>query len=447
MKIPAIHPDTHQKISWDIFILILTIAITIIIPLIMVYQLPLNGLLLIFDFCISMIFIADILIESHTAYFEQRELIRHKESIFKNYLKKAFPIDLLAAFPFFMILSLFPSPLMLQIAFLSNILRLAKLLRIGRTIGRIRNSKRLNPSFIRMSLLIFWILIAAHLISCAWMSIWENPGALNPLNAESMYLRSFYWTVTTLTTIGYGDISPSTNLETIFVIIIELIGAGMYGFIIGNIANIIANIDIAKSQYQEKMEKVTTFLRYKNIPHDLKNKIGDYYDYLWDSRRGYDESSILQDLPKPLKTSVSLFLNRGIIQKVPIFQGANEEFIKEIILNLQPVIFTPGDSVVIKGEIGYEMYFISRGSVDVVSEDESVVYATLGSGSFFGEIALLLSAPRNATIKAKDYCDCYSLDKDTFDQILVRFPEFAVKIREMAEKRRAETEEKQKKNK
>jgi len=221
----------------------------------------------------------------------------------------------------------------------------------------------------------------------------------------------------------------------------------MYGFIIGNIANIIANIDIAKTQFQEKMEKVSTFLRYKNIPHDLKLKISDYYEYLWESRRGYDESSILQDLPKPLKTSISLFLNRGIIQKVPIFKGASEEFIKEIILNLQPVVFTPGDYVVIKGEIGYEMYFISHGSVDVVSEDESIVYATLGAGSFFGEIALLLSAPRNATIKAREYCDCYSLDKDTFDQILVRFPEFAENIRDMAEKRRAETEEKQKKNK
>jgi len=391
-----------------------------------------------------MFFIADILIESHTAYSEQRELIIDRESIRKRYFRSYFAVDVIAAIPFFMVLSLSPNPAILKLAYLLNLLRLIKLFRIKRSITRIRNSKRLNPSFMRMSLLIFWILIAAHLISCAWIQVAGNPDALSRI---SLYIRSFYWTVTTLTTIGYGDITPTSNIETIFVIIIELIGAGMYGFIIGNIANIIANIDIAKTQFQEKMEKVSTFLKYKNIPQDLKLKISDYYEYLWESRRGYDESSILQDLPKPLKTSVSLFLNRRIIQKVPIFKGASEEFIKEIILNLQPVVFTPGDYVVIKGEIGYEMYFISHGSVDVVSEDESIVYATLGAGSFFGEIALLLSAPRNATIKAKEYCDCYSLDKDTFDQILVRFPDFAENIRNMAEKRRAETEEKQKKNK
>jgi Ion transport protein/Cyclic nucleotide-binding domain len=447
MMIPIIYPDTRKKITWDVFILLLTILITLVIPLITVFHLPLTGVFLIFDFFISVILILDIFIESHTAYKEQREMITDQDSIYKRYIKTALIIDVVAAFPFFMVLSLSSNPVIVQIGYFCSLLRLVKLFRITRTISRIRNSKRLNPSFIRMTLLIFWILIAAHLISCAWMAIWEDPAALNSINAESPYLRSFYWTVTTLTTIGYGDIYPSTRIETIFVIIVQLIGAGMYGFIIGNIANIIANIDIAKSQYQEKMEKVTTFLRYKKIPPDLKDKISDYYDYLWESRRGYDESSILSDLPKPLQTSVSLFLNREIIQKVPIFQGASEEFIKEVILNLKPVVFTPEDYVVIKGEIGYEMYFISRGSVDVVSEDESVVYATLGSGSFFGEIALLLSAPRNATIKAKDYCDCYSLNKETFDQILERFPQFAERISEMAEKRKAETEEKQKKKK
>ncbi|MDC7232994.1 MAG: ion transporter, partial [Spirochaetales bacterium] len=395
MKFPIINPDTRKKIIWDVFILLLTILMTLVIPLVTVFHIPLHGWFLIFDFLVTVILILDIFIESHTAYSEQRELITDRESVFKHYARKAMAIDLIAAFPFFMILTISTNPVIVQIAYFCNLFRLVKLFRTTRTISRIRNSKRLNPSFIRMALLIFWILVAAHLISCAWMAIWEDPAALNPINAESPYLRSFYWTVTTLTTIGYGDISPSTNLETIFVIIVELIGAGMYGFIIGNIANIIANIDIAKSQYQEKMEKVSTFLRYKKIPADLKDKISDYYDYLWESRRGYDESSILSDLPKPLQTSVSLFLNREIIQKVPIFQGASEEFIKEIILNLEPVVFTPGDYVVIKGEIGYEMYFISRGSVDVVSEDESIVYATLGAGSFFGEIALLLSAPRN----------------------------------------------------
>jgi len=219
----------------------------------------------------------------------------------------------------------------------------------------------------------------------------------------------------------------------------------MYGFVIGNISTVIANIDIAKTQYREKMEKINTFLKYRNMPENLTKRINDYYDYLWESRRGYDESSVVDELPFSLRIQVATELHREIIAKVPLFAGASSAFIRDLILNMVSVVFTPGDYVVRKGEIGEEMFFISRGSVDVVSEDESIVFATLQEGAFFGEIALLLSTPRTATIKAKDYCDLYSLNKTTFERILSRYPDFAKNVKEMAEQRRKETEEAAKK--
>jgi voltage-gated potassium channel len=49
----------------------------------------------------------------------------------------------------------------------------------------------------------------------------------------------------------------------------------------------------------------------------------------------------------------------------------------------------------------------------------------LEDGDFFGEIALLHSAPRTATVKALDYCDLYTLTKESFDVVVERYPEFA----------------------
>jgi voltage-gated potassium channel len=62
----------------------------------------------------------------------------------------------------------------------------------------------------------------------------------------------------------------------------------------------------------------------------------------------------------------------------------------------------------------------------------------LGIGAYFGEIALIDSAPRNATIRAREYCDLYSLDKESFDEVIKEYPEFYEKIKEMAKKRREE---------
>ena len=107
-------------------------------------------------------------------------------------------------------------------------------------------------------------------------------------------------------------------------------------------------------------------------------------------------------------------------------------------MNMEPVVFTPGDYIVRSGEVGFDMYFISRGRVDVMSADEKTHYAVLASGQFFGEIALLLSMPRTATIKAQEYCDLYRLEKETFDRILTRYPDFAENIQKLAEERRAE---------
>jgi len=255
-----------------------------------------------------------------------------------------------------------------------------------------------------------------------------------------LYITAYYWTITTLTTSGYGDITPSGQAQMLFVIPIQLLGATMYGLIIGSIAGLIANIDVAKRRYREKMEQINAFLRYRSIPDNLKAKINSYYAYLWETRKGYEEAEFIHDLPAALKESVALHLNKEIIERVPLFENANESLIRDIILALEPVVFTPHDYIVRAGEIGRDMYFISKGSVAVLSSDETVTYATLTAGQFFGEISLLLSMPRTATIRALEFCDLYQLNKDQFDHVIEHYPEFKHSIQVLAEERRDKVE-------
>lgn len=84
------------------------------------------------------------------------------------------------------------------------------------------------------------------------------------------------------------------------------------------------------------------------------------------------------------------------------------------------------------------MYFIARGQVQVVSDDGATVYATLKEGNFFGEIALLMSMPRTASVRAVDFTDLYSLDKDTFAGIVAHYPDFSDHIISLAEQRAKE---------
>ncbi len=433
------NPENKLRTAWDFFVLAITVLGAIVIPLSVIFDFSSSTAAAVLLWVIPILFIADILVQFNTGFYRLGKTVTRRSSIALRYLKSWFVLDLIAALPLGLIIGvLVPDPG--TVLLLISLNPLVKLIHSGTTLYRIGGT-RVNPAILRLVLLVFWILLVAHLVSCAWILISGNPDSLD---SASLYIRAFYWTITTLTTIGYGDIVPIEPAQTVFVIFIELLGAAMYGMIIGNIANLIANIDVAKTQYREKLDKINAFLNYRNIPHDLQRKINNYYNYLWESRRGYDESAVIEGLPVALKTTVSLQINREIIEKVPLFQTAGEDLIREIVLNLTPVVFTPGDTIVTAGEVGFQMYFISQGSVDVLSADEQTVYATLTAGQFFGEIALLLSMPRTATIRAREYCDLYRLDKENFDRVIQRYPDFAERINELAEKRQAENEAMQK---
>ena len=434
----VIDPESKWKLRWDWLVLLSVVVATIYAPLSITFRIKSQGAFFVLDVLITLIFATDMVIMFRTAYLHRRKLVEDPKLIAKRYLKGWFFADLLATFPFFLLAGS-GFLVLARIGRFARMVRLLKLFSGARSINQLKNSN-INPNVMRLILMIFWLLLVAHLIACGMILV---DGVSADQTDGMRYLQAFYWTVTTLATVGYGDITPDrTNaLQVIFTIITQFVGVGMYGYVIGNISNVIANLDIAKTQYREKMEKINTFLKYRGIPDSLSKKINNYYDYLWETRRGYDESSVVDELPYSLRTLVSLELHREIIAKVPIFAGASPAFIKDIVMNMESVVFTPGDYVVRKGEIGEEMYFLSRGSVDVVSDDESIIFATLREGSFFGEIALLLSMPRTATIKARDYCDLYSLNKAAFERVLEKYPDFATQVRELAEQRRRETEE------
>lgn len=92
-----------------------------------------------------------------------------------------------------------------------------------------------------------------------------------------------------------------------------------------------------------------------------------------------------------------------------------------------------------RGQIGNQLYFINKGTVDVFAPDDRAVIATLSDGDFFGEMALLTRQPRANTVVAVDYCNLYTLERKKFDQVLEEFPEIAAEVHRVAERRRSES--------
>ncbi len=330
-------------------------------------------------------------------------------------------IDFLGAIPFGLLFSPF-----------IGIVQLIKIIRIAQY-QSVWNKRAVSlGDYQKLAFFAFWILIVTHWLACGWLALHSYEAIADNI---TLYTKSLYWAVVTLTTVGYGDIVPNTNIETAYSMIVMIFGVGVYGYVIGNVANILSTRDPSKMAFQNNMDSLKAFVKYRELPVNLQHRIRDYYAYLWKKRLGYDESGFLENLPSGLKHEVELHLKRKIIDKIPLFKETGENFLNDIALHLKPVIFTPGDFIIREGEDGQEMFLVIKGEIKIfknATPDKSII---LKESSFIGEIALLKNEPRNANVQAVTYTDLYKLEREVFESVLSQHPDIAKKIKDTAEAR------------
>ena len=127
-------------------------------------------------------------------------------------------------------------------------------------------------------------------------------------------------------------------------------------------------------------------------------------------------------------------VNRDILDRVPLFKGGGPVFLHNLAMMLNPVVFEAGETIIQQGEMGQEMYFISRGQAEAFDSTGKVL-RVLTDGDFFGEVSLLLAQPRGASVRALTTCDLFVLHKADFDRVLKDHPQFAESLRELVKKR------------
>lgn len=447
----TISHENRLRNYWDLFMFFICIVIGGTVPLRCGFLIKEWKGWLGPDLFVWLILIADIIIRLLTTYEEDGEIVKDRALIRRRYLKGWLIPDIIAVLPLELICAGLGeyNPL-----FLAN-----RLLKIGHLVVFFVEWERissLKPSVIRIFKSAFIILFLAHLIGCIFFLViliegndaqqdFTGTANIRSLSLGSQYMRSFYWSFVTMT--GYNNTNPDTPLETSFSIIVTVIGISLFATIIGTVGSLVTNLDSSKLYFRQKMDGINDYMKYKRIPDELQSEVRNYYNYLWKSGKGLDKNKVLDDLPPYLKNKMSVYLNKEIITKVPMFSNFkdDEAFISEIIKALKSRVSLPNSFVVKKGEIGTEMYFISRGELNVVNDADKVVF-TLKDGGFFGEIALIYETKRTASIVARTYCDMFILTKEDFNNVKDKFPMQVEAIeKEAAERRRANAAEAEKK--
>jgi voltage-gated potassium channel len=435
VTVPIAH-NHPLRIAWNVLILVSILAFLFIISFRIVFQSFRGDELY---YALNLLLFADIGVN-----FVSKVKIGHMRletwpEIVRSYLKGWFTVDLIAAFPFEIVLLAIvghapagqDSHMSLYLSL--QALTLVKLLKAGRIFNELEESLGIIPSVRRLILFGYWLSAAIHLMALGWILIGASESARSPID---QYIRAFYWVTTTVATIGYGDYGPNhdSNLQVLYTIFVEIIGVGMFSYIIANVSSLISNLDIARSSYQRRLDEVNAYLRSQHIPTDLQERVRDYYSYLWEKQRGISASNVLDDIPRGLSQEILMFLNREVVNRVDLFRGADELFLRESVQLLRPMVFLPGEYIIRQGEYGDCMFFLTSGEVRILIGENEV--ARLGPGSPFGETALVENLHRNASVVSISYSTGYRLSKGDFDTLRSKYPKFDEQVRAVVAQRK-----------
>ncbi|XP_075164882.1 potassium voltage-gated channel seizure isoform X2 [Haematobia irritans] len=444
------------KAVWDWVILILVMYTAIFTPYVAAfllgeqdYQRRTNKYInsdpiVIVDLIVDVTFIVDILINFRTTFVNgQDEVVSHPGRIAVHYLSGWFLIDLVAAIPFDLLLVGSDTD---ETTTLIGLLKTARLLRLVRVARKIDRYSEYGAAV--LVLLMATFVLIAHWLACIWYAIGnaerimltKNIGWLHTLgndidepyfenktggpSIKSRYITALYFTFTSLTSVGFGNVAPNTDAEKIFTICVMLVGSLMYASIFGNVSAIIQRLYSGTARYHTQMLRVREFIRFHQIPNPLRQRLEEYFQHAWTYTNGIDMNSVLKGFPECLQADICLHLNRKLLQNCPAFTGASPGCLRALSLKFKTTHAPPGDVLVHKGDVLTSLFFIARGSIEIQRDNTTIVI--LGKDDIFGENPCIYPniGKSNANVRALTYCDLHKIHRDDLLDILHLYPEF-----------------------
>jgi len=274
-------------------------------------------------------------------------------------------IDLLAILPFYLN---FLIPIDLRVLRIFRLLRFFKLLRYSPALNSLSTVIRTEARALMGALFIMLSLITLGAAGMYFIESEAQPDKLGTM------FQAMWWAVSTLTTVGYGDVVPVTELGRLFGGIFMIFGIGVFALPIGIIA--------------------TGFAQESN-------------------RREFT-------------------ITWSLVARVPLFKDLNARAISEIMTLLYARVYQPGTTIVREGMTAETMFFIASGEVEVETEHGTI---NLTDGDFFGEMALLEDRNHIHAVRTRSNCRLLLLDRIDFQRLCRKHPRIEQRIKETAQAR------------
>ncbi|KAI4905898.1 hypothetical protein NFI96_013274 [Prochilodus magdalenae] len=450
------------KALWDWLILLATFYVAVTVPYNVCFSAPddsnpddpecdsTSRSTIVSDIAVEMLFILDIILNFRTTYVGQAgQVVYDSRSICLHYSTTWFILDLIAALPFDLLYAF-----NISVTSLVHLLKTVRLLRLLRLLQKLDRYSQYSAVVLTLLMSVFALL--AHWLACVWYVIgrkelasndpltwdigWlqelgkrlETPytnGTIGGPSMRSAYIASLYFTLSSLTSVGFGNVCANTDAEKIFSICTMLIGALMHAVVFGNVTAIIQRMYSRRSLYHTRMKDLKDFIRVHRLPRQLKQRMLEYFQTTWSVNNGINANELLHDFPDELRADIAMHLNKDILQ-LPLFSSASRGCLRSLSLHIKTSFCAPGEYLIRHGDALHAHHFVCSGSLEVLKD--GMVLAILGKGDLIGADLpgrdQVIKA--NADVKALTYCDLQYISIRALREVLELYPEYGSRFNE-----------------
>ncbi|KAL4496907.1 hypothetical protein ABPG73_011873 [Tetrahymena malaccensis] len=383
----------------------------------------------------------EVFVNMSTQFYSRGLLVKDQFPILKNYLKGRLWVDLLVGIPY----------LLSQIH--SN-LKILNLLYLIRFLDFLNIFNKIDDKFLKNSHIgdaikcIFLIFFVAHLSACIIYEISTLPKSdfektyLDSIDVDrtqwlQVYIYSFYWSIITMTTIGYGDIHPYSHRERVYATFFAIISCVVFGFTLNQIGSIMSNLYMNSNMIRKKQAIIESYLKKRNVSPDLQVKVKKNIEYILMDSGQQDKvvEEMLNSLTISLRSQLKVELYKNVFKQIQAFKNNfSDQFLSELCNLFQEQTYSQEQYLYYEGDIPDRFYFIIRGEIELYYQSNKCPNTiqkrqSLGIEEFFTQQCRVQSAKASrvttvAYICYEDFCVLlkkYQLDMEKYRMIYDSF--------------------------
>jgi CRP-like cAMP-binding protein len=390
------------------------------------------------EILIDVSFTVDVILCFRTAYITRHlKLETDKRRIVMHYLKTWFTVDALGTFPWDLLayfalnsratIGWLQLPRLLRLFRIFKVMRTLRAFRFKQHVTRLEVRLRLKYGYIRLAWLIVVICLIAHWGGCLFYLVGVLSGPVEsswigqegvPADKAGRYLYSVYYTTVTITTVGYGDVTPQNALERVYSIVLMLVGALTLAYIISQVGEIVAGLSSKESLYRQRVDELTEFVGKNSVPPELAFDLRRYFQHRATYLDTEEFQPLLRLMSPYLRAKVMAHLYEDTLNASVLLGAIDNGRREDVYVSMISGLARPGEALYMEGDKSECIFTVLHGHV--VLEDSEHRTTKVGQGAVFGEDELLFNRCRRGSARAVEYCSYARVPRDAIMAVLRR---------------------------